>query len=102
MKKFMDRKQGKGKEYRVGDLVLLSMKNLKWQMKGRRSEKLIEHFVGPYKIKGIISSNAVMLYKSLGKLSNILHLNDVNNQLERRAWSSQRCSFRCLVVDLSI
>jgi len=30
-------------------------------MKGRRSEKLMEHFVGPYKIKGIISSNAVEL-----------------------------------------
>ena len=61
MKKFMDRKQGKGKEYRVGDLVLLSMKNLKWQMKGRRSEKLTERFIGSYKIKGIISSNAVEL-----------------------------------------
>ena len=61
MKKFADRKRGKGEEYRVGDLVLLSTKDLKWQMKGRRSEKLIEHFVGPYKIKGIVSSNAIEL-----------------------------------------
>jgi len=61
MKKFADRKQGKNKEYRVGDLVLLSTKDLKWQMKGRRSEKLTERFVGPYKIKGIVSSNAVEL-----------------------------------------
>ena len=30
-------------------------------MKGRRSEKLTERFVGPYKIKGIISSNTVEL-----------------------------------------
>jgi len=30
-------------------------------MKGRRSEKLMKCFVGPYKIKGIISSNAVEL-----------------------------------------
>jgi len=30
-------------------------------MKGRRSEKLTEHFVGPYKIKGIVSSNAIEL-----------------------------------------
>jgi len=30
-------------------------------MKGRRLEKLMERFVGPYKIKGIISSNAVEL-----------------------------------------
>ena len=30
-------------------------------MKGRRSEKLTECFVGPYKVKGIISSNAIEL-----------------------------------------
>ena len=41
----------------MGDLVLLSTKDLKWQMKGRRSEKLTERFVGPYKVKGIVSSN---------------------------------------------
>jgi len=37
------------------------MKNLKWKMKGRRSEKLTEHFVGPYKVKGIVSSNTIEL-----------------------------------------
>ena len=31
------------------------------------------------------TSPAVTLYKSLGKLSDILHLNNRNNQLERRA-----------------
>jgi len=61
MKKFADKKRGEREEYKVGDLVLLSTKDLKWQMKGRRSEKLTERFVGPYKIKGIISSNAVEL-----------------------------------------
>jgi len=30
-------------------------------MKGRRSEKLTEQFVGPYKVKGIVSSNAIKL-----------------------------------------
>jgi len=30
-------------------------------MKGRRSEKLTKHFVGPYKVKGIVSSNAIEL-----------------------------------------
>ena len=29
MRKFADRKRGKGKEYRIGDLVLLSTKDLK-------------------------------------------------------------------------
>jgi len=61
MKKFADRKRGKGEEYRVGNLVLLSTKNLKWQMKGRRSEKLMERFVGPYRVKGIVSSNIIEL-----------------------------------------
>ena len=61
MKKFTNRRQGEEEEYRVEDLVLLSTKNLKWQMKGRRSEKLTECFVGPYKVKGIVSSNVIEL-----------------------------------------
>jgi len=61
IKKFANRKRREEEEYRVGDLVLLSTKDLKWQMKGRRSEKLTECFVGPYKVKGIVSSNAIEL-----------------------------------------
>jgi len=61
MKKFANRRRGEGEEYRVGDLVLLSTKDLKWQMKGRRSEKLTECFVGLYKVKEIVSSNAIEL-----------------------------------------
>jgi len=55
MKKQVDRKKGEG------DLVLLSMKDLKWQIVERRTEKLMERFVGPYKVKRIISTNAVEL-----------------------------------------
>ena len=61
MKKQADRKRGEAEEYRVEDLVLLSTKDLKWQMEGRRTEKLTERFVGPYKIKKVISTNAVEL-----------------------------------------
>ena len=61
IKKFANRRQREEEEYRVGNLVLLSTKDLKWQMKGRRSEKLIECFVGPYKVKKIISSNVIEL-----------------------------------------
>jgi len=61
MKKFANRKREEGEEYKVGDLVLLSTKDLKWQMKERRLEKLTECFVGPYKVKGIVSSNAIEL-----------------------------------------
>jgi len=61
MKKYADRKRGEATEYKVGDLVMLSTKDLKYQMTGRRTEKLIERFVGSYKIKKIISANAVKL-----------------------------------------
>jgi len=61
MKKYANRKRGEADDYRVGDLVILSTKDLKYQMVGRRTEKLTERFIGPYKIKKIISSNAVEL-----------------------------------------
>ena len=40
---------------------MLSTKDLKYQMVGRRTEKLTERFVGPYKVKEIVSSNVVKL-----------------------------------------
>ena len=61
MKKYADRKRLDVEEYKVGDLVMLSTKDLKYQMVGRRTEKLTERFVGPYKVKEIVSSNAVKL-----------------------------------------
>ena len=61
MKKYADRKRGDVDEYKVGDLVMLSTKDLKYQMVGRRTEKLTERFVGPYKIKKIVSTNMVEL-----------------------------------------
>jgi len=35
MKQYADRERGEGKEYQVGNLVLLSTKDLKYQMVGR-------------------------------------------------------------------
>jgi len=61
MKKYMDRKREDVDEYKVEDLVMLSTKDLKYQMVGRRTEKLTERFIGPYRIKKIISSNIVEL-----------------------------------------
>jgi len=61
MKKYTDRKRGEVDNYKVGDLVMLSTKDLKYQMVGRRTEKLMKRFVGSYKIKKIISLNAVEL-----------------------------------------
>jgi len=61
MRKNADRKRSDVEEYKVGDLVMLSTKDLKYKMVGRRTEKLTERFVGPYKIKKVVSSNAVEL-----------------------------------------
>jgi len=61
MKKYIDRKRGEVDEYKVGDLVMLSTKDLKYQMAGRRTKKLMERFVGPYQVKKIILANVVEL-----------------------------------------
>jgi len=61
MRKYADRKRSDADEYKVEDLVMLSTKDLKYQIVGRRTEKLMERFVGPYKIKKIVSSNTVEL-----------------------------------------
>ena len=57
----MDRNKKKAVEYKVEDRVLLSTKNLIWQMRNRKTKKLMEKFVESYKIKKIISENAVDL-----------------------------------------
>ena len=61
MRQYADKHRAEAVGYKIGDLVLLSTKDLKWQMVRRRSEKLVERFVEPYKIKAIISSNVVEL-----------------------------------------
>jgi len=61
MKKYTDKKREEVNDYKVGDLVMLSTKDLKYQMVRRRTEKLMERFVGPYRIKKIVSLNAVEL-----------------------------------------
>jgi len=61
IKKYMDKKKVEVDDYKVGDLVMLSTKDLKYQMVSRKTEKLMKRLVGPYKIKKIILSNAVEL-----------------------------------------
>jgi len=61
MRKYADRKRSDVDKYKVGDLVMLSTKDLKYQMVRRRTEKLTERFVRPYKVKKVVSSNAVEL-----------------------------------------
>ena len=61
IKKYVDRNRKETVEYKVGDKVLLSMKDLMQQIRNREMKKLMEKFVEPYKIKKIISENVVEL-----------------------------------------
>jgi len=47
MKKYGDRNIKEVVEYKVGNKLLLSTKNLMWQMRNKKTKKLIEKFVGP-------------------------------------------------------
>ena len=84
MRKYADRKKREGVEFKVGDLVLLSTKELKWHMKGRRLEKLTERFIGPYKVKSIISANTVEL-----QLPPAIHTHPVVNVSKLQMYKSQ-------------
>ena len=61
IRKYVDRKREKVDKYKIEDLVMLSTKDLKYQIIRRRTEKLTERFVGPYKIKKIVLTNVVEL-----------------------------------------
>ena len=61
IKKYVDRNRKEAVEYKVGDKVLLSTKDLMWQMRNRETKKLTKKFVKLYKIKKIISENTVEL-----------------------------------------
>ena len=84
MKKYTDRKRREVNEYKVGDLVMLSTKDLKYQMVGRRTEKLMERFVGPYKIKKIVSTNVVELkLPSTIKIHPVVNVSRIHKYVEQ-------------------
>jgi len=84
MKKYADRKREDMDEYKVGDLVMLSTKDLKYQMVRRRTEKLTERFVGPYRIKKIVSSNAVKLeLPSTIKIHSVVNVSRIRRYVEQ-------------------
>ena len=84
MKKYTDRKRGEVNKYKVEDLVMLSTKNLKYQMVGRRIEKLIERFIDPYKIKKIILTNTVELeLPGIVRIHPVVNVNRICRYIEQ-------------------
>jgi len=61
MKRQADRNRKEAKEYRVGDKVLISIKDFLMELMERATKKLTEKYIGPYVIKKIMSENAVEL-----------------------------------------
>ena len=59
MKQQADRRKKKAKEQRVGNKVMLSMKDLVF--KKRLAKKLVDQYIGLYTINEVISTNAVKL-----------------------------------------
>jgi len=84
MKKYADRKRSDIEEYKVGDLVMLSTKDLKYQIIRRKTEKLMERFIGPYKVKKIVSTNMVEL-----ELPSIVKIHSVVNVSRIRRYVGQ-------------
>ena len=84
MKRYADREREEVEEYRVGNLVLLSTKDLKYQMVRRQTEKFTKRFVEPYKVKAIISSNVIEL-----ELPRTIKIHPVVNVSRVRKYKSQ-------------
>ena len=61
IKIYIDRNRKEAVEYKMDDRVLISTKDFTPQMMNRLTKKLIEKYIGPYKIKKIISENVIEL-----------------------------------------
>ena len=61
IKKYTNRKRTEVNKYKVEDLIILSTKNLRYQIVKRKTKKLTQRFVESYKIKKIVLLNTVEL-----------------------------------------
>ena len=61
MKKQIDRNKREAEEYRVGDRMLISMKDFSTELIKRAIKKLIKKYIGPYMVRKTVSKSAVKL-----------------------------------------
>jgi len=61
MKRQADRSRKETEEYRIGDKVLISIKDFLMELMKRVMKKLTEKFIGPYMVKKIVLENVVEL-----------------------------------------
>jgi len=61
IKKYVERNRKETGEYKIGDKVLISIKDFPIELMKRTTKKLIEKYIGSYMVKKIISENMVEL-----------------------------------------
>ena len=61
MKRQADRSRKEAEEYKIGDKVLISIKDFSMELMKRVMKKLMEKFIGPYVVKKIVSENVIEL-----------------------------------------
>ena len=59
MKRQADRRRKETEDWKRGDRIMLSIKDLVF--KERLARKLVDQYIGPYTIKEVVSTNAVKL-----------------------------------------
>ena len=59
MKRQADRRRKETEDWKRGDRIMLSIKDLVF--KERLARKLVDRYIGPYTIKEVVSTNAVKL-----------------------------------------
>jgi len=63
---------------------MLSTKDLKYQIVSRRTEKLIERFIGPYKVKKIVLVNVVELeLPSTIRIHPVINVSRIHRYIEQ-------------------
>ena len=61
MKRQVNRSRKEAEEYRVGDKVLISIKDFSMEFMKRETKKLMEKFIRPYVVRKIVSQNVIEL-----------------------------------------
>ena len=80
MKKYTNKKRAKVNKYKVEDLVML--KDLKYQIVERKTEKLMERFVSPYKKKKIVLLNVKLELPSTIRVHPVVNVSRIHRYVE--------------------
>ena len=96
MKRQVDRNRKEAEEYRVGDKVLISMKDFLAELMKRAMKKLTEKFIGLYVVRKIMSENAVEL--ELPALLRVYPVVNVRRLVKYREQVEGQKRYYCLLL----